>query len=80
MKEKIKPVGWLKTTKASKTHIPGIIRRETDVSPGEKIPYIINARSVLLYDPKLSAQELIDSLNVLKQDILLRKEKESSKK
>jgi len=73
--EKIKPVGYLKTTKTSKSHIPHLVRRETGTNPGDKIPFVIDARSVLLYDPDLSAQELINSLEVMKQDIMLRVQK-----
>lgn len=73
MKEKIRPVGWIKTTRDAKSHIPELIRHETDTKPGEKIPFVINARTVLLYDPKMDADELIASLNVLQQDILLRR-------
>jgi hypothetical protein len=75
--ERIKPVGHLKLTKAGKSHIPRIVRRETDTEPGEKIPFVINARTVLLYDPKMSADELTASLDVMKQDIRLRKNKRS---
>lgn len=76
-KERIKPVGYLKTTKTNKSHIPEIIRRETSTESGQKIPFVINAHSVLLYDPKLSTDELIASLEVMKKDIALRKEEES---
>ncbi len=72
MMEKIKPVGYLKTTKSSKSHIPSLIRRETDTKPGGAIPYLIGTHSVLLYNPKLSGDQLIGSLEVLKQDIILR--------
>lgn len=71
--EKIRPVGYLKLTETSKTHISELIRRETSVEPGGKIPFVINARAVLLYDPKLTAEELIESVDVLMRDILLRK-------
>lgn len=78
--EKIRPVGYLKITKGNKTHIPNLIRRETNSKPGSKIPYVINARSVVLYDSNLSANELIDSLDVMKQDIKLRMLKQEPKK
>jgi len=71
-KLKIKPVGYLKTTKTSKSHIPEIIRRETSVEPGGRIPYLIDANAVLLFNPDVSAEELIESLEVLKRDVLLR--------
>jgi hypothetical protein len=73
--EKIKPVGHLKTTKTCKAHIPELIRRETGVEPGGKIPYVINASTVLLYNPNLSLKELLASIDVLRQDVQLRLQK-----
>lgn len=70
--EKVKPVGYLKTTKSSKTHIPKLIRRETGTQPGDKIPYVINASTVLLYNPNLSLEELLASIDVLRRDVKLR--------
>ena len=71
--EKVRPVGYLKLTETSKTHISELIRRETSVEPGGRIPFVINARAVLLYDPRLTPEELIESVDVLRTDILLRK-------
>jgi len=59
-------------TKKGKSHIPKIIRQETSIKPGEAIPYIINANAVLLFNPDISAEELIEGLEVLKRDLLLR--------
>lgn len=75
----IKPVGHLKTTKQGKTHLPNLIRREIGVEYGGEIPYVINASAVLLYDSKLSMEELLASIDVLKQDVKLRKRKENDK-
>lgn len=69
---KIRPVGTIKLTKTSKAHIPELIRRETDTRPGEEIPFVINAATVLLYNPKLDLQQLLASLEVLKEDLKLR--------
>lgn len=74
-KEKIKAVGYLKTTKSCKSHIPELIRRETGTQPGEKIPFVINASTVLLYNPNLSLKELLASIDVLKSDVKLRVER-----
>ena len=71
-KEKVKPVGYLKTTKTCKSHIPELIRRETGTKPGGKIPYVINASTVLLYDPRLNLQGLLASIDVLRSDVKLR--------
>uniref|UniRef100_A0A6M3M0F5 Uncharacterized protein n=1 Tax=viral metagenome TaxID=1070528 RepID=A0A6M3M0F5_9ZZZZ len=70
-KSKIRPVGILKANRAKKAHIHKIIIEECG---GCDIPYIINARSVLLYDPRLTAEELIASINVLKDSITLRRQ------
>lgn len=75
----VKPVGYLKTTKTSKSHIPELIRRETGTQPGEKIPFVINASTVLLYNPNLSLEELLASIDVLKSDVKLRVERGPSK-
>jgi len=37
-----------------------------------KIPYVIDANTVLLYDPTKSAEEILKSIDVLKGDILVR--------
>ena len=71
-KEKIKPVGYLKTTKNAKSHIPELIRRETGVDAGGQIPYVINASTVLLYNPSLNLEALLASIEVLKRDVKLR--------
>jgi len=70
--ERIKPVGYLKTTKTGKAHISELIRRETGTKAGEGIPFVMNAKTVLLYDPNLNLQELLASIDVLKQDVKLR--------
>jgi len=75
--ERIKPVGHLKTTKGSKAHIPELIRRETGIEPGGQIPYVINASTVLLYNPNLSLEQLLASIDVLRQDVQLRLQKEA---
>lgn len=71
--ENIRPVGYLKLTDTSKTHISELIRRETAVGPGGKIPFVINTRSVLLYDPKLTVEELVASIEALKGHVVLRR-------
>jgi len=76
-KESVKPVGYLKTTRTSKSHIPELIRRETGTEPGDKIPYVINARTVLLYDPTLNLRDILASIDVLKEDVKLRIQKET---
>lgn len=78
-KETVKPVGYLKITKTSKSHISELIRRETGVQSGGQIPYVINASTVLLYNPNLTLEELLASIDVLRRDVKLRVQKETSK-
>jgi len=75
-KHKIKPVGTIKLTRQNKAHIPEIIRHETGVKPGEEIPFVINAATVLLYNPNLELDQLLASLDVLKRDLKLRLQKQ----
>ena len=65
----IKPVGSIKVTKRGTAHIPEILRRELDY---KRIPFIINARTALLFKPDLSADEVVRSVRVLLNDLLLR--------
>ena len=69
--EAIRPLNTLKINKAGKAHIHKVIIEEC--GGGHKIPYVINASTVLLYDPNLSQEALLDSIDVLKRDVKLRK-------
>ena len=71
-KPKIRPVGTLRANRSKKAHIHKIIIEEC--GGGHNIPYVINARAVLLYDPRLTAEELVASIDVLKDDVVLRKQ------
>ncbi len=66
---RVKPIGYLKLTDTSKTHIPELIRQKTSVDPGGKIPFLISSRVILLYDPKILAEDLIKSINSLEEKI-----------
>ena len=72
MESKIRPVGYLKTTKTSKSHIPKLMHREVGTKAGEHIPFIISSRVVLLYDSSLTIENILASIDVLKQNIKLR--------
>lgn len=72
---KIRPVGVIKTNKANKAHIHKVI---IDECGGREIPYVINASTVLLYNPRLGLDDLLASIDVLKQDVKLRLQKEGS--
>lgn len=67
--ETIRPVNVLKVNKARKAHIHKVIIEECG---GHEIPYVINASTVLLYDPRLSLKQLLASIKVLKSDVQLR--------
>jgi len=67
--KKIRPVSHIRVNKAGKAHIHRVIREECAT---KDIPYVINASTVLLYNPNLSLKELLASLDVLRRDIRLR--------
>lgn len=68
----IRPVGVLRANKDSKAHIHKVIIEECG---SHDIPYIINASTVLLYNPTLSLEALLASIDVLKSDVKLRVKK-----
>jgi len=74
---KIRPVGYIKANQAGKAHIAKVIRKECGTN---EIPFVINASTVLLYNPKLNLDEILASIDVLKEDVKLRlrREKEAS--
>lgn len=65
----IRPVGTIRANKASKAHIHKVIIEECG---GHNIPYVINASTVLLYNPDLTLKQLLASIDVLKRDVKLR--------
>jgi len=65
----IRPVGVIRANKANKAHIHRVIIEECG---GHNIPYIIDASAVLLYNPKLSLDSILASIDVLKRDVKLR--------
>lgn len=72
----IRPVGVIRANKAGKAHIHKMIIEECG---GHAIPYVINASTVLLYNPNLNLRELLESIDVLKRDVKLRVQKEARK-
>jgi len=70
----IRPVGVIKANKDKKAHIHKVIIEECG---GYDIPYVINASTVLLYNPNLSLEDLLASIDVLKRDVQLRTQKKS---
>jgi len=69
MREQIKPVGKISISKQGKAHIPDLIRNTI----GEKeVSYLINAKTVILFDPSASPEEVLKSLDIMRRDIELR--------
>jgi len=68
----IRPVGVLRANKANKAHIHKAIIEECG---GHAIPYVMNASTVLLYNPTLGLEALLASIDVLKEDVKLRVKK-----
>lgn len=70
----VRPVGVIHANKDSKAHIHKVIIEECG---SHDIPYVMNASTVLLYNPGLSLDELLASIDVLKRDVKLRLQKET---
>jgi len=56
----VKPVGTLKLTRTAKCHVPKLIRRETNTRLHGEIPFVTGSSIVLLYNPRLSLEELLE--------------------
>ena len=69
-KKQIKPQGTLKPTKGGTAHIPNRIRMELGYP--KEIPFVADAHTVLLFNPKSSVEDILESLKVLAKDIRLR--------
>jgi len=67
--QKEKAAGHICINKAGKAHIPVIIRKECDA---QKIPFVITANSVLLFNPNLELDSLLESIDILRRDVKLR--------
>jgi hypothetical protein len=67
-KKKIKSQGALKPSRKGTTHLPKNIRDEL----GDKIEYIVDAKTALLFNPDTSPEDILASLEVLKKDLKLR--------
>lgn len=68
-KANIRPVNYIRVNKAQKAHIHKVIMEECATN---EIPYVINASTILLYNPNLSLEELLASIDVLRRDVKLR--------
>jgi len=68
--KRLKPVGYIRPTRTGNAHIPSIVRRE--LGHPREIPFVMTAHTVLLIDPTKTPEEIIRSLDVLKEDLKLR--------
>jgi hypothetical protein len=69
-KNQIEPQGYIAVSEKYRTaRIKDEIMREVKTC---KILFIANAKTVLLFDPSASPQEVLDSLDILKRDLKLR--------
>lgn len=64
----VRPIGVIRANKENKAHIHKVIIEECG---GREIPYVMNASTVLLYNPNLSLEDLFASIDVLKRDVKL---------
>jgi len=64
----VRPIGVIRANKENKAHIHKVIIEECG---GREIPYVMNASTVLLYNPNLSLEDLLASIDVLKRDVKL---------
>jgi hypothetical protein len=68
----VRPVSFIRANKDSKAHIAKVIIEECGT---HNIPFVLNARTVLLYNPNLTPEELLASIDVLRRDVKLRIQK-----
>ena len=71
--KRIRPIGEIKISKTGKSHIPAIIRRE--IGGSDKIPFILNAHTVVLFRDDAKPEDILASLEIIRNDIMLRLER-----
>ncbi len=67
---KIKPSGNITITKSGGANIPARIRNEIDA---KSLNYVLDAKSAIVFSPEASADEVLKSIEILRQTIELRK-------
>ena len=77
MSDKIRPKGILLPSKAGTTHLPKEIRDE--LGNQKKIAYVLDARTAILFNPDTPPEKVLKSLDILRQDIMMRIEKVDKK-
>lgn len=69
-KKKIRPQGRLRPQPGGTTHLPKDIRQE--LGNPKTIPYVADANTVLFFREDKEPEEILESVDVLKQDLMLR--------
>jgi len=69
MSEAIKPHGTIKATEGGSAHIPKEIRESLE---SDSLPYVMDAHTVVLFNPNSSPEIVLKSLQNLIEDIKLR--------
>jgi len=79
MTEDIRPHGKIKVLDdRGFSYLPKLLREEMNAEKGDYIPFFINANTALLIREGTSREEVLKSLEVLKEDLKLRwKEKKT---
>jgi hypothetical protein len=73
VKESLRPVGVIKITDPrGYGYLPKILRREVGCEGKDEIPFFINANCVLLVRKDADIHKVLEGLDILKKDLLLR--------
>jgi len=67
-----RPVGKVKVFKKRLGYLPKILLKEVGAGEGDEIPFYIDANTVLLVRKDATLEDIIRSLEVLKEDLKLR--------
>lgn len=66
MRTRIKPHGAIKISKNQpKANIPSLIMKELSVAVDDKIPYVVDAHTVLLFNPAVKPEKVLAGLEAL---------------
>jgi len=66
---KIKPHGTFKISPGGGANIPSLIRKEIDK---EEISFVVDAKTAILFAHGTSLEDILKSIEVLKDDLVLR--------
>ncbi len=78
VKESLRPVGVIKITDSrGYAYFPKFLRREVGCEGKGEIPFFISANCVLLVRKDADIQKVLEGLDILKKDLLLRFEQKA---